>query len=170
MSVSVSSFPNLVSTRPDVNTENNLANLLIFSPWSFPKKKKRKGLQHVTKTVQNVMVLSYRAVIWVKSLHRAQRILTDNTHPSHSMFTLLPSGERYRSIHCHITRLQSSFISLAVRLFPSPSFELNTLSLFFCFFSVMYHKGALQPSCRQMTINERLHLPLEGSLVTFLHV
>ena len=32
----------------------------------------------------------------------------DNTHHSHSLFTLLPSGKIHRSIHCHTTTLQSS--------------------------------------------------------------
>ncbi len=31
----------------------------------------------------------------VRCLHRAWRILKDNAHPSHSLFTLLPSGKQY---------------------------------------------------------------------------
>ncbi len=34
---------------------------------------------------------------------RAQRILKDNTHPNHSLFTTLLSDKQYRSIHCHTT-------------------------------------------------------------------
>ena len=36
--------------------------------------------------------------------------------PSHSLFTLLPSDNRYRSICCSTTRLQSRFIRQTVRL------------------------------------------------------
>ena len=55
----------------------------------------------------------------VRCLHRPQRILKVNTHPSHSLSTLLPSGERYRRICCRTTRLQSSFFPQAVRLLNS---------------------------------------------------
>ena len=41
--------------------------------------------------------------------------------PSHSLFTLLLSGKRYRSVHCRTTRLQSSFTPEAVTLLNSSS-------------------------------------------------
>ena len=57
----------------------------------------------------------------VKFLHRARRILKDSTHPSYSLFTLLPPGKRYRSMCRCTTRLQSSFFLQAVRLLNSSS-------------------------------------------------
>lgn len=42
--------------------------------------------------------------------------LKDNTHPSHRLFTRLPSGKGYQGIRCCDTWLQSSFFPLAVRL------------------------------------------------------
>ncbi len=36
----------------------------------------------------------------MRRLHKAQRNLKERTHYSHSLFTLLPSGRRYRSICC----------------------------------------------------------------------
>ena len=52
------------------------------------------------------------ALSWhsLNQLHEPQRILKDDTCCSHSLFTLLPSGLRYRSICCHTPRLKSSFI------------------------------------------------------------
>ena len=41
--------------------------------------------------------------------HWDQRILKPTTHPSYSLFTLLPPGWRCRGICCSTTRLQNSF-------------------------------------------------------------
>ena len=49
---------------------------------------------------------------------KAQKIPKDNIR--HSLFTLLPSGKRYRSIHCHTTGLLSSLSPQAVGLLNSP--------------------------------------------------
>lgn len=51
-------------------------------------------------------------------------ILKDNMHSSHSLLTLLPSGKRYRSICCHITRLRSSFSSAGCET-PQPTATSN---------------------------------------------
>lgn len=61
----------------------------------------------------------YNAVVFC--LRRDQKILKDNTHPGHSLFTLLPFGKRYRSIHCHTTGLLSSLFPQAGRLLNSSS-------------------------------------------------
>ena len=61
------------------------------------------------KTTKNIVASHLQSI-------RAQRTLKDNTHPSHSLFTLLPSGKTHRSICCRTTRLQSSFIAQSVRL------------------------------------------------------
>ncbi len=84
----------------------------------------RRAQQQVIKTTQNIIgtyLLSISDISEVRCLHRAQRILKDSTHPNNSLFTLLLSGKRYRSIRCCTTRLQSSFFLQAVRLLNSPS-------------------------------------------------
>ena len=58
-------------------------------------------------------------------LHRAPETLEDNTH-SQSLLTLLTPDKRYRSVHCHTTRVQSSLIPETVRLLNSPS-TLNSI-------------------------------------------
>lgn len=50
---------------------------------------------------------------------RAQGMIKDTTHPGHHLFTLLPSGLRYRSIQAGTSRLRDSFYPQAVRLFNS---------------------------------------------------
>ncbi len=42
-------------------------------------------------------------------LRKAKSIVEDPTHPSHSLFQLLPSGRRYRSIRARSARLLNSF-------------------------------------------------------------
>ncbi len=46
-------------------------------------------------------------------------IVKDSTHPSHSLFQLLPLGRRYWSIRARSTRLLNSFCSQAVRALNS---------------------------------------------------
>ncbi len=46
---------------------------------------------------------------------KTNSIVTDPTHPSHSLFQLLPSGRRYRSIRARSARLLNSFFPQAVR-------------------------------------------------------
>ncbi len=50
---------------------------------------------------------------------KAKSIVEDPTHPSHSLFQLLPSGRRYRSIRARSTRLLNSFFPQAVRALNS---------------------------------------------------
>ncbi len=45
--------------------------------------------------------------------------MKDPTHPSHSLFQLLPSGRRFRSIRAHSARLLNSFFPQAVRALNS---------------------------------------------------
>ena len=73
----------------------------------------RKAIQWGIETIYQVQVIS---VNW-DVCHRAQRIIKDHTHLSHSLFTLLPSRKTYRSIRCLTARLQISFAPQAVRLF-----------------------------------------------------
>ncbi len=72
-----------------------------------------RALQWVIRTAQKIIgtyLPSISDIGQVRFLHRAQRILKDSTHPGNSLFTLLPSGKRYRIIHCRSTRLQSNFV------------------------------------------------------------
>ena len=46
---------------------------------------------------------------------RARNIMRDDTHPNASLFTLLPSGRRLRSLNSRTERLRRSFYPQAVR-------------------------------------------------------
>ncbi len=67
---------------------------------------------------------------------KALSIAGDPTHPSHSFFSLLPSGRRLRSLQARTSRLKDSFIHQAVRklnsipsLPPLPSLTPRTTEL-----------------------------------------
>ncbi len=60
----------------------------------------RKSLQRIVRAAEKIVALS---------------IAGDPTHPTHSFFTLLPSGRRLRSLQARTSRLKDSFIHQAVR-------------------------------------------------------
>ncbi|KAK3542954.1 hypothetical protein QTP70_007922 [Hemibagrus guttatus] len=50
-----------------------------------------------------------------RCIRKANSIVDDPTNPSHTLFTLLPSGKMYRSIRAHRSRLLNSFFPQAIR-------------------------------------------------------
>ncbi len=62
---------------------------------------------------------------------RAVKIIKDSNHPGNCLFTLLPSGKRFRSLIAKTERLRRSFFPKAIRL-------LNSLYLIFYSFYFMY--------------------------------
>ncbi|KAI4888037.1 hypothetical protein NFI96_004468 [Prochilodus magdalenae] len=85
----------------------------------------RKSLQRVVRTAEKIIGVSLLTVMDIfttRRIRKATSIVDDYTHPSHTLFTLLPSGKRYRSIWAHTSRLGNSFFPQAIRL-------LNTQSL-----------------------------------------
>ncbi|KAI7790342.1 hypothetical protein IRJ41_020313, partial [Triplophysa rosa] len=50
---------------------------------------------------------------------RAQKITLDLSHPSHQLFTMLPSGRRYRALSTKTTRHNNSFFPQAIYLLNS---------------------------------------------------
>jgi hypothetical protein len=85
----------------------------------------RKALQRVVKTAQKIIGTSLPALTDLhhsRCLQRANKILKDHTHPSHALFSLLPSGRRYRSLRSRTSRLRNSF-------FHNPTTPPNTKTL-----------------------------------------
>ncbi|TWW76323.1 putative RNA-directed DNA polymerase from transposon BS [Takifugu flavidus] len=61
----------------------------------------RKALQKVVKTAQRIAGASLPAIedIYRRRCHRrAKKVSKDSCHPAHGLFTLMPSGRRYRSL------------------------------------------------------------------------
>lgn len=51
-----------------------------------------------------------------RCMRKAQRIISDSSHPSHRLLALLPSGIHRRSIQSHTSRLRDSFFPQDIRL------------------------------------------------------
>ncbi|KAI3371234.1 hypothetical protein L3Q82_023539 [Scortum barcoo] len=86
----------------------------------------RKALQRIVRTAERIIGVplpSLQDLYTTRLTRKAITIVNDASHPAHSLFSLLPSGKRYRSLRSRTTRLTNSFIHQAVRLLnslPSP--------------------------------------------------
>ncbi|KAK3532003.1 hypothetical protein QTP86_003229 [Hemibagrus guttatus] len=79
----------------------------------------RKTLQRIVKTAEKIIGVSLPSIMdmyTTRCIRKANNIVDDPTHPSHTLFTLMPSGKRYRSIRALATRLCNSFFPQAIRL------------------------------------------------------
>ncbi len=63
--------------------------------------------------LQKSLVPSILDIFLTRCSSKAKSIVEDPTHPSHSLFQLLPSGRRYRSIRARSARLLNSFFPQA---------------------------------------------------------
>uniref|UniRef100_A0A669CU71 Reverse transcriptase domain-containing protein n=1 Tax=Oreochromis niloticus TaxID=8128 RepID=A0A669CU71_ORENI len=82
----------------------------------------RKALQRIVRTAERIVGVplpSLQDIYTTRLTRKAITIVNDATHPAHCLFSLLPSGKRYRSLRSRTTRLTNSFIHQAVRLLNS---------------------------------------------------
>ncbi|XDV19455.1 hypothetical protein PO909_024925 [Leuciscus waleckii] len=82
----------------------------------------RKALQRVVKTAQRITGTPLPAIEHIqrkRCLHRARNILKDSSHPAHRLFSLLPSGRRFRCLRTRTSRLKNSFFPRVVSLLNS---------------------------------------------------
>ncbi len=82
----------------------------------------RKTLQRTVNTAAKIIGAPLPAILDIfltRCSSKAKSIVEDPTHPSHSLFQLLPSGRRYRSIRARSARLLNSFFPQAVRALNS---------------------------------------------------
>ncbi|KAM9834751.1 tectonic-2 isoform 19-T24 [Syngnathus typhle] len=81
-----------------------------------------KALQRIVNTAGKIIGASLPSLKDIYTSHltrKATTIVSDVSHPAHSLFELLPSGKRYRSLRSRTTRLSNSFILQAVRILNS---------------------------------------------------
>ncbi len=82
----------------------------------------RMTLQRTVNTAAKIIgapLPSILDIFLARCSSKTNSIVKDPTHPSHSLFQLLPSGRRYRSIRAHSARLLNSFFPQAVRALNS---------------------------------------------------
>ncbi len=78
----------------------------------------RNTLQRTVNTAAKIIgapLPSILDILLARCSTKTNSIVKDSTHPSHSLFQLLPSGRRYRSIRARSARLLNSFFPQAVR-------------------------------------------------------
>lgn len=83
----------------------------------------RKTLQRTVKAAEKIIGVSLPSLLDIyntRLTRKATRIAGDPTHPSHSLFNLLPSGRRrVQSLRAKTSRLKDSFFHQAVRTLNS---------------------------------------------------
>ncbi len=83
-----------------------------------------KALQRVVRLAERISgsaLPSLQDIYLKRCRSRAVKIIKDSNHPSNCLFTLLPSGKRFRSLMAKTERLMRSFFPQAIRLLNSNS-------------------------------------------------
>ncbi len=83
-----------------------------------------KALQRVVRLAERISgsdLPSLQDIYLKRCKSRAVKIIKDSNHPSNCLFTLLPSGKRFRSLMAKTERLRRSFFPQAIRLLNSNS-------------------------------------------------
>ncbi|KAI5630226.1 gastrula zinc finger protein XlCGF28.1-like [Silurus asotus] len=79
----------------------------------------RKTLQRIVRTAEKIIGVFLHSIMdfyTTRCIRKANSIVDDQTHPSHTHFTLLPSGKWFRSIRATTSKLCNSFFPQAIRL------------------------------------------------------
>ncbi len=138
----------------------------------------RKTLQRTVNTAAKIIgapLPSILDIFLTRCSSKAKSIVEDPTHPSHSLFQLLPSGRRYRSIRARSARLLNSFFPQAVRALnshhtaplwnpkqPPPPYHISgkTVNFYLCGIQV---SGPAQATCSNTlssACTRHFHTPL----------
>ncbi len=83
-----------------------------------------KALQRVVRLAEHISgsaLPSLQDIYLKRCISRAVKITKDSNHPGNCLFTLLPSGKRFRSLMAKTERLRRSFFPQAIRLLNSNS-------------------------------------------------
>uniref|UniRef100_A0A9J8BEP8 Reverse transcriptase domain-containing protein n=1 Tax=Cyprinus carpio carpio TaxID=630221 RepID=A0A9J8BEP8_CYPCA len=81
-----------------------------------------KPLQRVVRLAERITgsaLPSLQDIYLKRCKNRAVKIIKDSIHPSNHLFTLLPSGKRFRSLMAKTERFRRSFFPQAIRLLNS---------------------------------------------------
>ena len=93
--------------------------------------KKLQKVVNEAESVTQTSLPSIDSVYTFRCLGKAASTIKDPMHPGHTLFHLLPSGKRYKSLRSRTNRLKNSFFPAAVRLLNGPNssnFPIYTLT------------------------------------------
>ncbi len=93
-----------------------------MAPATRPAASPFKRIVRAAEKIVGVSLPSLQDIYSTRLTRKALSIAGDPTHPSHSFFSLLPSGRRLRSLQARTSRLKDSFIHQAVRKLKLPPF------------------------------------------------
>ncbi|KAK0147812.1 hypothetical protein N1851_012502 [Merluccius polli] len=82
----------------------------------------RRTLQRIVRAAEKIVGAPLPSLQDIYNTHLSRKafsIAGDSTHPTHCLFSLLPSGRRMRSLKARTSRLKDSFIHQAVRMMNS---------------------------------------------------
>ncbi len=142
----------------------------------------RKTLQRTVNTAAKIIGAPFPSILDIfltRCSSKAKSIVEDPTHPSHSLFQLLPSGRRYRSIRARSARLLNSFFplwgcespelkshrpSLKPQITPPkhtlPHLRKKLLNFYFCAIQVSGPAQATWSNTLSSTCTRHFHTPL----------
>ncbi len=95
-----------------------------ISVWYGNATNQDKALQRVVRLAERISgsaLPSLQDIYLKRCKNRAAKIIKDSNYPGNHLFTLLPSGKRFRSMMAKTERLRSSFFPQAIRLLNSNS-------------------------------------------------
>ncbi|XP_051568305.1 uncharacterized protein LOC127449139 [Myxocyprinus asiaticus] len=108
------SFTNTVHTvKACMALHKLLAHTDTADPWNS---------RYIPTTARHIIggeLPSLQEIYTRRCVKKARRIIRDSSHTSHGLFSLLPSGRRYRSIRTRTSQLHDSFFPQAIRLLNS---------------------------------------------------
>ena len=83
--------------------------ILWFDSITVSQRNKLNRIVNTARKITGCDLPSLESIYLVRTKNRAQKIIDDVSHPAHSIFEMLPSGRRYRSLKCGTARKRKSF-------------------------------------------------------------
>ncbi|KAK0132925.1 Immunoglobulin kappa variable 4-1 [Merluccius polli] len=110
-----------VHLADDLGTVESVLSYGLTSWFGSCRAQERKKLSRIVKTASKIIsapLPSLGEIYKQRCARRATSIIKDPHHPSHHLFTLLPSGRRYRGLPSRTSRMLNSFFPQALTIPP----------------------------------------------------
>ena len=102
--------------RATIESVLSFAITVGFGSLTYSDKKRPNKIIKTAGRIIGVTLTPLDTVFKQRSLKKSKAIAGDTTHPAHSLFTILPSGRRYKNIKARTNRFKNSFFPTAVSL------------------------------------------------------
>ncbi len=95
---------------------NNCLVQLSYKIWTQKTTSDRHRIVRTAERIIGTTLPTLQELYLSRVSKRADKITLDPSHPAHSLFEPLPSGQRYRALSTRTTRHRNSFFPLAIHL------------------------------------------------------